>query len=123
MDSGILTFPNHGCNSTYNVGRVLSVNEFTVALGQPPPEDFFRSHQRSPYDPLEERHALFHKVITQSLRDIVAGEELFDNYLFFGGATYFHEVAQALRDQCRGRAGEIEEFQREKSRKNQNGSK
>lgn len=115
VDSGIMTFPNHGCNSSYNVGSALSVNEFDVILGQPPPDDFSPSFQRSVYDPLGERHALFDKVTSRSLRDIMAGEELFDNYIFFGGVTYFHDMVKSLRDQCRGMAGEIEEFQRQKS--------
>lgn len=109
-----MTFPNHGCNSTYNIGRVLSVNEFNATLGEPPPEDFFPSYQKAVYDPLGERHALLDRVTSRTLRDVAAGEELFDNYIFFGGVTYFPEAVQTLRDQCQGMAGEIETFQRQK---------
>ncbi len=118
-----MTFSNHGCNSTYNIGAAFSLNEFEIDLSQPPPDDFF-TVRRPVYDPLAERDVFYEQTVSSAQIDIGAGEELFDNYLSFGGATYFKEEVQALRDQCSGIAGEVEEFQskkRNKTTKNQGG--
>lgn len=54
VDSGVLTFCNHGCNSTCNIALPLSQNEFEIDLSLPPPPDFF-DEQHAVYDPLFER--------------------------------------------------------------------
>jgi hypothetical protein len=116
VDSGLLTFVNHGCNSTYNIANPLSQNELELNLSLPPPSDFFDDKRRvSVYHPLYDRSIPFDETIAHAHKDIRAGEELFDNYLSFGGESQFAQQVMALREQCGGVPGEVERFQRTSS--------
>lgn len=117
VDSGTLTFANHGCNSTFNVGMPLpgGVDEFSIDLDQPPDKSL--GLDDDVYDPMDDRFSLFYAVITRANRDISKGEELLDNYLIMGGEEYLRDQVTELRKQCQGIPGEIERFQKEAARK------
>ena len=97
-----MTFVNHGCNKTYNIGTESSVDELTANVDVFPHDLSGNSHaQTSTYNPVVDRH-LRHEA-DQSIRDIKAGEEILDNYLAFTGAEeYWADAVQDLRDQCSG---------------------
>jgi spermidine synthase/S-adenosylmethionine/arginine decarboxylase-like enzyme len=102
VDASILTFVNHGCNGTYNTGRVTKVNELTADLETPIDELNGRIHSDSLFDPVIDRH-LFSSITDASIRDIKAGEEILDNYLNFIGSDgdWANDVSD-LRKQCNG---------------------
>lgn len=104
VDSGVLTFANHGCNRTYNVGEKTSVDEFTADLDSLPEEVNGESHTGTTiFNPLVDRHV--RREWEQSLRDIAAGEEILDNYLAFtGNNDDWAKDVQDLRNQCSGQA-------------------
>ena len=103
VDSSIVTFVNHGCNGTYNIGDETDHDEFTADIRSPPVDLMgHKSHTGSSvFDPVIDRH-LFHSGDV-SLRDIDAGEEILDNYLnFIGGQEAWEEDVTDLRKQCSG---------------------
>jgi hypothetical protein len=83
VNPGIMTFVNHGCNGTINVGARLIGDEMTM-VGQGP--GGICEYGNEIYHPYAERQ--FPQWDCQSfvaLGDINAGEELLDIYLVFGG--------------------------------------
>jgi hypothetical protein len=42
---------------------------------------------------------------------IRAGEELYDNYMSFGGDLFFREMVETLREECSGSLGMVEQYQ------------
>lgn len=102
VDSGIMTFVNHGCNKTYNSGVESFIDELTADVNILPDSLNGRRHtQTSTFNPVLDRH-LGHTA-EQSLRDIKAGEEILDNYLaFVGDKKYWASFVQHLRDLCSG---------------------
>lgn len=117
VDPGILTFVNHGCNGTYNVGARLQVNEMTMKIGLGPEGIYDDSNEI--YHPYIERQ--FPQWDCQgfvALRDIEAGEELLDNYLVFGGGEDVHtwdDNLKELKNMCMGGAGSVLEYEQENS--------
>ena len=104
VDSSPMTFVNHGCKGTNNIGEVSELNEFTLDLGRMPEEFMMKGHS-SIYNPAADRN-LRHYIAggEVSTRLIKAGEEILDNYLFFiGDGQDWSEDVQQLRDQCSGR--------------------
>jgi len=100
VDSGILTFANHGCGGTDNLGQLGTEGAFLT------PEEYaslresadkrsealmalhrlFRSW--TGYNPPVHRHNyLISGGLNFALRDIVAGEEIFGNYLLYIDST------------------------------------
>ena len=125
VDSGILTFVNHGCNGTNNIGDGSSshekdsvyFNEATLDLSQidEPPQGTSRA---SIFDPVSDRH--LHSLATgydSTSRDVKAGEELFQNYFYFiSWAKGWKEEVLDLQAQCRGESlGKIEPWRRMKT--------
>lgn len=81
VDSSIITFVNHGCNGTYNVGEKTDYDEFSAKLDEPADALNGRSHTgTSVFNPVIDRQ-LFLAGGDVSIRDIKAGEEILDNYL------------------------------------------
>jgi hypothetical protein len=111
VDSGIMTFVNHGCNKTYNVGEESSVDELTANDDVFPDDLSGNSHaQTSTYNPVVDRH--LRNEADQSIRDIKAGEEILDNYLaFIGAEDYWAGDVQGLRDLCSGAVGLVTEYE------------
>lgn len=107
VDSSILTFVNHGCRGTYNVGEESDLDEFSVGLKSPMSQDLSgRSHVgTSVFNPVIDRHLFFSGDTT--IRDIDAGEEVLDNYLaFIGSDKCWEEDVMDLRQQCSGQTTE-----------------
>jgi hypothetical protein len=115
VDPGIMTFVNHGCNGTYNVGAHLIVNEMTMKVGLGPGGVYDDGNEI--YHPYAERQ--FPQWECQSfvaLRDINAGEELLDNYLVFGGSedlSSWDDNLQELKHICSGGIGSVSEYEAE----------
>ena len=114
VDPGIMTYVNHGCNGTYNVGVPLNETEMTVELGQGP-EGVYDLDGNDVYNPFDERHYPMwecDKFIT--LRDLEAGEELFDNYLAFGGGQETEDWENnllELKTMCSGGKGRVHMYE------------
>jgi hypothetical protein len=108
-----MTFVNHGCNSTYNVGTPLDVNEMTAAVGVGPEESYDDVNDVfHPYNDRQFPHWECEKFV--ALRDIQKDEELFDNYLVFGGGDNIDDWNKnllELRSVCMGKAGTIAEYE------------
>jgi hypothetical protein len=115
VDSSITTFANHGCKGSYNIGESTgNLHEFSADVNSMPFE-LDLDQATVAYNPVEDRH---HRLQLSgndiTLRDIVAGEEVLDNYLFFiGHSTDWEEDILSLQAQCTGAAGEITEYEAE----------
>jgi hypothetical protein len=113
VDSSIATFTNHGCSGTYNIGESTGdLHEFSADLNSMPVE-LDLEQEATAYNPVVDRH---HRLQLSgsdiTLRDIAAGEEVLDNYLFFiGHSTDWKEDILSLRAQCSGAAGDITEYE------------
>lgn len=60
------------------------------------------------YYPFAERHfPLWYCDDFKALHDIERGEELFDNYLVFGGSEGWDANLQELQDLCSGKTGSV----------------
>jgi predicted ABC-class ATPase len=113
VDSGVITFVNHGCKGAYNVGEITAFDEDTVNTDVMPDEVGGKSHEgTSIFNPVIDRHLFF--MGDMSNRDIQAGEEILDNYLaFVSSEDYWAKDVIELRNQCAGTAiGEVIEYER-----------
>jgi len=113
--SNILTFVNHGCNGTANIGiNVPGKNEFTMDIDSPDfeiPEEFLQ-HSAGYYSPHRDRIYMRSVVTTMVFHPpVLAGEELFDNYIEFGGMKHFVDQVKELRQDCSGALGTVEKQQ------------
>ena len=106
VDSSILTFANHGCRGSNNVGERTHGDEFSVDLNAPEESINGKSHSgTSVFNPFIDRHLFF--AGDESTRDIKAGEEILDNYLAFtGGAEYWAQDVLDIQKQCSGEVTE-----------------
>jgi hypothetical protein len=111
VDSGILTFVNHGCNGTFNTGIKSEVNEFNANLDEAIPKEYsFRDS--GVYDPAQDRIGHVNQWISINFKEIKAGNEVLDNYLSFGGATEYKINTVELRQECSGVLGLVEQHQK-----------
>jgi hypothetical protein len=112
VDSALLTFVNHGCNGTYNIGVVTGFDESTVNTDVIPDELSGKSHQgTSTFNPVVDRH--LNNNACMNIRAIKAGEEILDNYLAFSSSEedWAQDVID-LRNQCAGLSfGEVTEYE------------
>jgi len=114
--SNILTFTNHGCNGTANIGlNIPGVNEFTMDTSNPDFEipDMLLSFSVGEYSPHRDRK--YSGTVTTSQVEhppILKGQELFDNYISFGGDEEFAEQVNELKQECSGALGTVEKHQR-----------
>ncbi|KAG7354551.1 SET methyltransferase domain containing protein [Nitzschia inconspicua] len=112
--SHFLTFVNHGCNGTSNLGeRDVDPSlhtEWSVEIQYGIPEDLI-TKLTVPYNPSADRDVVRHSTNCVAARDIQKGEELYDNYMNFGGDEYFEEMVLSLRDECSGTLGLVEQYQ------------
>lgn len=115
VDSGLLTFANHGCRGNYNSGDETSFDEFTARIDVLDDEVNGKSHVGTTlFNPVVDRHLRFHAASPDTtLRDIEAGEEILCNYLSFtGNAEDWAKDVQDLRAQCAGQAvGEVTDYE------------
>lgn len=85
VDSTFQCFINHGCHGSNNVGHNLTINEASADPEIFPDELRDRDlGLEAVYNPAKERQVHFYSSAIP-LRDIKAGEELFDNYLGMTG--------------------------------------
>ncbi|KAL3905953.1 MAG: hypothetical protein SGILL_009470, partial [Bacillariaceae sp.] len=114
--SHLLTFMNHGCNGTANLGEADDIGnkwtEFTVDLESGVVPDDFKTTVDIAYLPHFDRDQVKHETLSRAGRWIHAGEELFDNYMSFGGDEYFVDMVEQLRQECSGMLGMVEQYQR-----------
>jgi SET domain-containing protein len=113
VESSSLTFINHGCNGNTNVGGIIPYIEATWDPRTVPDNYDDYNDDRSVYDPLTERRYGVNAVTTVTDRDILAGEEIVCNYIFFARRSQFAEKVTELRDACRGAPGYVEQLQNE----------
>jgi len=107
VDSNIVTFVNHGCRGTYNVGEEMDVDEFSVDPDKPIEALSGKSHagRASIFDPVIDRHLI--GTMETTVKDIKAGDEILDNYLaFIGSEGFWADDVMDLRKQCSGEATE-----------------
>ncbi|KAL3804429.1 hypothetical protein HJC23_011357 [Cyclotella cryptica] len=113
IDSGLMTFSNHGCNGSYNYGDEFhELTEGTMDLSlEEIPED--HDCTAKPYSPIQERH--LRQILSAgdvALREIKAGEEILVNYVMFANPDEWADEVRRLRDQCAGSAvGEVSEYE------------
>ena len=106
MDASILTFVNHGCNSTHNVeSSILHLKYDGI------------------FDPASDRH--LHHInngFDIFIRDVKKGEEIFSDYTGFTGASsdYLAEDHQEIADMCAGVIGQIKQVELNKANDNTN---
>ena len=114
IDSSILLFSNHGCNSTFNYGAesLLKFSEDTVSLEYIPGE--LDGSEASPYNPFQERHIRSYSGSGDyTLYEIKQGDEILTNYLSFVDPSEWVEEVQTLRNQCHGNeAGEVSDYEK-----------
>jgi hypothetical protein len=110
VDSGILTFINHGCNGTFNIGTKSEVNEFNANLDEPIPKEYSSSH--GVYNPAVDRTLHIDEFAIINSKEVKAGSEVLDNYLSMGGEMEFKTYALELRQECSGVLGLVEEYQK-----------
>jgi SET domain len=112
--SNVLTFLNHGCNGTSNVGdfAFADMTEFTIDLESGVIPEVYRTKIEVPYAPHFDRDQVKQETMSRAFRPIRAGEELYDNYMSFGGDTYFREMVEMLRQECSGSSGMVEQYQK-----------
>lgn len=111
VDTGIMTFVNHGCNGTSNIEPKFSWNEMNVTYTDVQVDCIGTA---SIYDPYAERH--FPMQNCQDLmsnRELLMGEELFSNYVCYSVSTYkyWEENINELISMCNGKSGFISEYE------------
>lgn len=109
--SHFLTFVNHGCNGTHNLGHTdLGYTDFTIDLDQGLPENLgFRVPV--PYNPPYDRDPERQMAAIVTAKDIAADDELLDSYLDFEGSDGFVEMVKYMQNMCSGGLGLVEEYQ------------
>ena len=114
VDPGIMTFVNHGCDGTYNIGAKLNETEASIEFGQGPTTVFGNHLYSVSFNPFADRH--FPKWDCAGFvvhRDIEKGEELFDNYIIFGSKDWeeFESNLADLKTLCSGGVGKVIEYE------------
>eukprot|EP00538_Stauroneis_constricta_P000422 CAMPEP_0119568268 /NCGR_PEP_ID=MMETSP1352-20130426/38409_1 /TAXON_ID=265584 /ORGANISM="Stauroneis constricta, Strain CCMP1120" /LENGTH=947 /DNA_ID=CAMNT_0007617637 /DNA_START=95 /DNA_END=2938 /DNA_ORIENTATION=+ len=103
-DASIHTFINHGCQGSNNVGYNFTIDESAELSFDDIPAEIMKTKSKAyVYNPSIDRQPHFYSS-GFPLRDIAAGEELFDNYLGMTGLTSKNWKAEfeTLQKQCRG---------------------
>ena len=106
VDSSSLTFVNHGCRGTYNMGIHTNVTEATADPKHPPSQVQLLQQlgRDGAYNPAVIRDTEFSST---SIRPLVAGEELLDNYLgYITHPQQWREDIEELRAMCEGRGSD-----------------
>jgi hypothetical protein len=122
--SHFLTFVNHGCNGTANLGErggdPSMFTEWNVDIAAGIPEDL-ETKLNLAYNPVSDRDLVRYATNCVVAIDVPKGEELYDNYMNFGGDEFFVEMVLSLREQCSGGLGLVEMYQRQQ--KSRDGAK
>ena len=102
-----MTFVNHGCNGTYNLGNYNNPPEEGGLTEQNAKEsdylNTFEEEEHSGYNPYRLRHIHHENSHSDiSVKDIKAGDELFVDYLTFCEGTGWWDEVQHLKRMCNG---------------------
>lgn len=103
MDSSILTFVNHGCHGSYNIGDPAETaveDEERTTEQNATLEDLEESMDDKLFNPFRFRH--MESMFEQAIRDIKAGDELFCDYSFFTAGKNFDSALDELKKMCNG---------------------
>jgi hypothetical protein len=116
VEPGIMSFINHGCRGTNNIGWRLIENEMTLDYGHIP-KVVVQDSRLPVYHPRVSRHfPLSPNDVTTTLVDIAADSELLDNYLTYGGVASidaWNAHLGSLKLVCSGGIGSITEYEAE----------
>jgi len=85
VDSSKLTFLNHGCNGSNNIGTPTSVTEVTADPHRMP-SDLLATFGSETFNAFVDRQNLVLHARVLAMQDVTAGEEITDNFLH-----YLHE--------------------------------
>jgi len=112
-EASIMRFCNHGCNGTFNYGRIGNMTEVNADPKQPPPELLYGIAGFNPVLERNMRHLL--STVDKTTKDIKKGEEILCNYLeYVGNPSDWEEEINDLRGQCDGsKMGVITEVETE----------
>jgi hypothetical protein len=108
VDPGLLTFANHGCDGSTNFGRITDIEESVY------------SHEKllsdleglNPFDLYEQRNfPSWDCDLSIALRDIQPNEEMFDNYMSYGGVEYWKENLEDIVNMCSGSLGLVSQVE------------
>ncbi len=121
VDATKVTFVNHGCHGSNNVGPTSPHHESNLEvpaalddkdkLWETIPPDYLEAELDDQlYLPVRNSDLL---MSSESNQFIAAGEEILDNYLTFAGTdgVEFWKYVKSLRRECQGLAGFIEEWE------------
>ncbi|KAG7360295.1 spermine/spermidine synthase domain containing protein [Nitzschia inconspicua] len=123
VDSTFHCFINHACTAANNVGHNLTVSESNAdpkVMHTEIVEYYYGRH--SVYNPAADRQVHFYSSAFP-LRNIRAGEELFDNYIAMSGRSlvYWNESVTELKAQCNGvDVGIVREYDTREEHRKQN---
>jgi hypothetical protein len=105
VDASLITFINHGCNGTNNVGAKTIVNEMNADLNQMPPGLIDDVVESAFWDPVADRRFETHSGCgDRLLHDVQAGTELLDNYLGLLDLETWSSGVTDFRAQCIGQS-------------------
>ena len=101
IEPSLMTFTNHGCHGTYNIGMKLPVTEMNANPEEMPDELMNNPAETAFYNPFFDRNHLMnmHSYVF-ALRDIQAGEEILDNYLSYLSVDNWESGLADYRAQC-----------------------
>lgn len=101
VDASIMTFINHGCNGTNNMGVATELTELTADLHNFPPELENSVLENFFYHPFAMRnHFIYQNAFDTLLRDVSADTELLDNYLGYLHSGNWEWGVLNYRSQC-----------------------
>lgn len=114
VEPSILTFVNHGCERSYNVGPLQEFSEATEGIEDEMPAAIHDNEiENTVYSPLIDRtHWLYNHGLETFNRDLKRGDEVFDNYLNYYTVETWREDVLKLRAQCvSGDVGDITKYE------------
>lgn len=127
VDSGIFAFINHGCDGSFNIESKQSSLHMHYMEGLRLTERNALSEHynkwfpgREIFDPYMDRHYLHHNAYHPiAMRDIAAGEEILDNYVFHTeNEDVWYDYTQYLQRICDGKEdGEVKIFEERRMRR------
>ena len=121
VDSGLMTFVNHGCNGASNLGDFPNITTSTVHPFRVPNELHFYRNQGPEYvfNPAIARDTTSRAIVQNRWGDIQIGDELLENYYEnFGSFKDWGEHVRLLQNYCDGGIGEVEQYERDESARN-----
>ena len=113
VDPSIITFTNHGCNGTNNMGVSLPVTELTADPNKPPDALAVQPLETSIYNPFIDRnHMLYLISFDTMIKDVEAGTEILDNYLAYLHDGNWKSGLEDYRAQCQNQyEGEVTRYE------------